>query len=539
MSALRQRFWSSSSGTSVEVSKKAPVPEEMIAGKVTIDHKNDENMKRFLYLVSLALIATLSSCSIKEEALPEVKEPHFRGVMEKTVPATDTRAYADDAFHVYWNNDDRVSIFYDKTYNRQYKFTGRTGTTAGDFERVGSDPDHFTEVTIESGYNYAIYPYHRYNACDYDGTLTIAFPTERTFDESARGIGASIALVSRAEDGDFMFKHAAGYVGFKLYGEGVSVASVTLKSNNNEPLSGYPYVVYTDDDVPFLTFDDNSDGVNQTTIVCDPPVQLSASSSDYKIFWFTVPPTVFTKGFTFTVTDVNGGTFSKARNSSYVVERKVFRTMSPIQVIPEGGETPGDVHVTGVQVAPTSATLEVGDNTNLTATVLPSNATDKTVTWSSSNTSVATVDANGKVTAVAAGETVITVTTTDGGKTATCTVTVNTPVISVESVQLDASAEADILIGGTQTYVVTLTTTTNGESAESVVANAVLTLSDTAKATVEGLVVTGVAEGKVTVTAKFTPEGSAEELTAAAQLTINKEPNQPGDPIVIEDDENL
>ena len=82
------------------------------------------------------------------------------------------------------------------------------------------------------------------------------------------------------------------------------------------------------------------------------------------------------------------------------------------------------VAVTGVSIYPTSANLQLGGSTDLTATVLPANATDKSVSWTSSNTGVATVNNNGHVSAVAAGTATITVTTTDGNKTATCSVTV-------------------------------------------------------------------------------------------------------------------
>ena len=81
------------------------------------------------------------------------------------------------------------------------------------------------------------------------------------------------------------------------------------------------------------------------------------------------------------------------------------------------------VHVTGVTLDKTTDSIEVGDTTTLTATVVPSNATDKTVSWATSNSSVATVS-GGVVTGVSAGTAVITVTTVDGGYTATCTVTV-------------------------------------------------------------------------------------------------------------------
>jgi uncharacterized protein YjdB len=84
------------------------------------------------------------------------------------------------------------------------------------------------------------------------------------------------------------------------------------------------------------------------------------------------------------------------------------------------------VNVTSVSLSPTSATVNVGASTNLTATVLPSNATNKTVTWSSNNTAVANVNSSGVVNGVAVGSATITVTTQDGAKTATSAITVTT-----------------------------------------------------------------------------------------------------------------
>lgn len=86
------------------------------------------------------------------------------------------------------------------------------------------------------------------------------------------------------------------------------------------------------------------------------------------------------------------------------------------------------VAVTGVTVAPTTASLAPGATQQLTPTVAPANATNKAVTYQSNNTAVATVSSTGLIT-VASGATdgqtaTITVTTTDGSKTATCVVTV-------------------------------------------------------------------------------------------------------------------
>ncbi len=77
-----------------------------------------------------------------------------------------------------------------------------------------------------------------------------------------------------------------------------------------------------------------------------------------------------------------------------------------------------------VKLDKTSAELMIGEEIQLTATVMPSEAYDKRVAWSSSDPSVATVDSKGYITAVSLGETVVTVKTLTGGKTASCTVTV-------------------------------------------------------------------------------------------------------------------
>ena len=91
---------------------------------------------------------------------------------------------------------------------------------------------------------------------------------------------------------------------------------------------------------------------------------------------------------------------------------------------------PAKTPVTSVTLDKTSLTLDVGGSDTLAVTVKPDNATNKAVTWSSSNENVATVDQNGNVKAVGAGTAIITAAASDGsGKTATCTVTVNGPVL--------------------------------------------------------------------------------------------------------------
>lgn len=83
------------------------------------------------------------------------------------------------------------------------------------------------------------------------------------------------------------------------------------------------------------------------------------------------------------------------------------------------------VYVTNVTLNKTSASLYVGEITQLNATVSPSSAVNKSVSWISDDTSVATVSSTGLVTAKSAGTATITCKAKDGsGKQATCNISV-------------------------------------------------------------------------------------------------------------------
>ena len=165
--------------------------------------------------------------------------------------------------------------------------------------------------------------------------------------------------------------------------------------------------------------------------------------------------------------------------------------------------------VASVSLDKTEITLTEGDTHILTATINPDNATNKNVSWKSSNTSVATVS-NGKVTALKAGTTTITVTTEDGGKTATCNVTVNEKIYSVENISLDKTSA--ILFEG-ETLV--LTATINPYNATN--KNVVWSSSNTSVATVVDGKVAALKTGTATIIVT-TEDGNK---TATCDVTVN------------------
>lgn len=176
-----------------------------------------------------------------------------------------------------------------------------------------------------------------------------------------------------------------------------------------------------------------------------------------------------------------------------------------------------EIAVTKVTLSETTATMTIGGELELTATIEPKNATDQRLTWSSSDTGVATVDSNGKVTAKAAGTATITATAASG-ITAACEITVSDEVIEVTAVSLDKT-EATIKVG--KSLQLTATIEPSGATDQKLE----WTSSDSDIAIVTDGRVTGVAPGEVTITVKTT-----NGKTATCTITVEKTKGVPDVP---------
>ncbi len=168
------------------------------------------------------------------------------------------------------------------------------------------------------------------------------------------------------------------------------------------------------------------------------------------------------------------------------------------------------IPVASVDVTPATATVELGQTQQFTATPVDSNGTplaDRSVSWTSGDTGILIVDGNGLATAVGVGTATVTATSEGVEGAATLTV-VPRPVASIEvtpaaseivagaSVQLDATvrdAEGGLLEGRTVAW----------------------TSSDPSVATVTSAgLVTGVAVGSATITA------SSEGVDGTATIAV-------------------
>lgn len=172
------------------------------------------------------------------------------------------------------------------------------------------------------------------------------------------------------------------------------------------------------------------------------------------------------------------------------------------------------IPVTSVTLAPETLSIEEGKTAGLTATISPANATTQQHSWASENGKIAKAYGEtlntAKVTAIGVGKT--TITYTIGGKEASCEVTVTPRTISVESITLNKT-QLSLVKGATETLTATVLPTTATDKA------VIWESGDTAVATVENGVVTAVAAGNATITAK------AGEKTATCAVTVTNPSN--------------
>lgn len=185
------------------------------------------------------------------------------------------------------------------------------------------------------------------------------------------------------------------------------------------------------------------------------------------------------------------GEWTEVTAPTYVADGAKKRTCNTCEYS-ENGTIDKLVAVSSITIdGEQTLTLKVNEVATLVATVLPDNATDRTIEWTSSDNDVVEV-ARGRLLAHKAGDAVITATAKDGqGAKATVTVKV---IVEAESVEV--SGAKHVAINGTVTFAATV-------APENATDKTVTWTTDNDKiATVDkNGVLTGVAEGKVVVTA--------------------------------------
>lgn len=289
------------------------------------------------------LFGGVFSCKVSEEILLPVEEipvaevvssPVYHATIEQA-DEPQTKVFVDNALHVLWNADDRLTIFPKLSRNKQFHFIGPDGASGGDFEEFEEvNPSYGTGSPI--GFSYGVYPYNKDTDYVFDDKIRTFFPKEQSYRAGSFGLNANL-MVAKSTTYDLSFKNVGGYLCLKLYGDGFSVRSIILRGNGGETLSGPVIVSFGEDNIPSMVFDSDSPFEPSSEIVlkASSPVALGDSEEDAVMFWIVVPTVELPGGFTVTVIDGDGGIHEKKTTNSVTFERNTQVVKKAFELVEE------------------------------------------------------------------------------------------------------------------------------------------------------------------------------------------------------------
>lgn len=357
-----------------------------------------------------------------------------------------TKTVMDENNNILWSENDRIIAFMKSSFGHKYQVKPSfVGKSYAEFSLVSSGDSNDLFAGNEWDHNVVYYPYSENIKCLKSGAnyaLEVNLPAEQTYvpDSFANG---SMAMVAVSESNNITFKNVLGGIKLQLKGT-QKVASIKIEGKNNEKLSGSATVTaYTDENKPAITM--ASGASKSVTLNCGSGVQLNESTATE--FIISLPPVLFSQGFTVTVADTGYNTYTVETDKANTVLRSSILTMPAFKL----GETPDSEapeNAVDMIIFEISKLTVVPETTYaLTVDFEPFDAADKTLLWNSSDPSVASVDAYGVIKALADGKSTITAVAV-GGATASCTITVKSCVVpSVDYIDNGVNYGKGIAIG--------------------------------------------------------------------------------------------
>ena len=284
-----------------------------------------KNIVSFIFLLALLV----SGCS-QEEILKDSVASSFEGrVFTTSFEQNDSRTYVENGLHSRWTEGDCISLFDASTLNCRYLFAGDTGDSGGNFFMLSKPEDTGTALST----NYAVYPYSEDVKMTEDGVISVTLPSEQHYAENSYGLGDNtmVAVTKDADDTFLSFKNVGGCLKLQLYGDDVTVKSITLKGNNGEKIAGKATITPTYGEVPTVRMTD--DATETITLDCgEKGIKLGTTEETATSFWIVVPPTTFAEGFTVMVTDVYGAEFVQSTSNKIIIERSTVKPMAMIKL---------------------------------------------------------------------------------------------------------------------------------------------------------------------------------------------------------------
>lgn len=286
-------------------------------------------MKRLLSIL-LAASLCFAACQNIEQLVLEVADDVLSAQIEQDEV---TKTVLGESNKILWSENDQIVAFMKTSYGHKYQIQPSfAGKTYADFSKVSSANGDDISAGMEWDHIVAYYPYAEEISCakaDDSYTLDVELPAEQTYAENSFG-NATFPMVAVSDDNDITFKNVCG--GIKLLLKGTQkITSITIQGKNNEILSGSATVTAYNYGTPDITMTGTDAASQSVTLNCGTEgIQLNENTATE--FIISLPPVVFTEGFTINMTDSESNTYTVGTNEENSVLRSSLLVMPVVNV---------------------------------------------------------------------------------------------------------------------------------------------------------------------------------------------------------------
>lgn len=290
--------------------------------------------------MGLAGIILAASCSeeANKDNEPDVQQPVqlvFKGVQSDG--GADTKSYLDGG-SVYWNTYDAINVF---AGGSSYRFDTKEGGATVTFVGV---------VLSEDVIYFGLYPYNEsatysYNSSTKDITYNTTFPSSQKALENSFAMDANITVAQTTNtEMAFHFKNVCGLIKFNITSSEASLpfTKAVLKGRNSEDIAGDVTITYNHNNEPSTTNPSISiTGSAVKTITLnvvddDPGDAITPTFAKDTDYYFVVPPTSFSTGYTITfynddesISKVHSIATSKEVKRSKILDAGTYNYVAP------------------------------------------------------------------------------------------------------------------------------------------------------------------------------------------------------------------
>ena len=256
-------------------------------------------------------IGIMAGCTVKESAELVETKLVFTASRESVTPDTKTVRQEDGS--VCWGPEEEISLFCGSGTNGGSKFTSINTSTAetAEFEGSVNNP--------ESVDYWAVYPYSTDNSCD-GLSITTVIPSQQKGVDGNFSDNAFPAMAMSASK-SLTFQNICGGLKFSVSRE--DIETVTIKSNNGEPIAGKVKVAFNADGQPEVS--EVIEGQDEVTLTAP----YGGCFTPGKYYYITLLPASLDGGVTlFFTTDLKKGTLTS--DKAQTVKRSIFGVLNNV-----------------------------------------------------------------------------------------------------------------------------------------------------------------------------------------------------------------